>query len=625
MNNYRADIDGLRAVAVLAILLFHVDHTVLPGGYVGVDVFFVISGFLITRNIVEAVASGSFSFVDFYTRRARRLFPALFVTLLATYAAALWLFSPVDLENYGASLLYTVISASNFFFWSGTGYFEAASETMPLLHTWSLSVEEQFYLLWPALLVGLAMLRRKYAVPLALALLGLGSLAVAAVVSFKSPAATFYLLPSRVFEFAIGAACVWLVRIRLKPSLPLEALTALGLALIAWSAYTYTPQTPFPKFAVLPCLGTALLIYAGEAHLAGVLLRNPVSVGIGRVSYSVYLVHWPLIVFYKYWKFTPLNQAEKGALLALSLVLGALMWRFVEEPFRRPASARAGFPSIRFAGPALALVLSFVAANTWGHKGFPARFPHDFFMTSDEIAAERSRYWAASGVPKGPASFVGSGPKTVVVMGNSHAVDLVYALRQNGATAHFAFLQTGYKCLNFGSPVVPADREYCSKMKAANLSDAVWRKADAVFLHDNWPRMDAADLHQRLLEIRSVTKADIYVFGPKMTYSKDPGELARAHMRKATLNQFSQEFTHRKDRTAVNEALKQMLDSEEMRRTNVFFVDVLGTQCGEDASHCEIVSSRDSRFLYFDAGHFTAVGAAELGERLKAKHPEVFQ
>lgn len=624
-GSYRADIDGLRAVAVLAILLFHVDPNILPGGYIGVDVFFVISGFLITRNIAESLDAGTFSFADFYTRRARRLFPALFFTLVISYVAALWLFSPVDLEKFGTSLLYTLISASNFFFWSDSGYFEGASETQPLLHTWSLSVEEQFYLLWPVLLVGLALLRRKHAVPVAVVLLGTVSLGLARAVSATSPAAGFYLLPFRAFELAAGAACVWAVRFRPRSKVPLELIASAGLLAIIWSAWTYTPQTPFPRFAVLPCLGAVFLIYAGHARWTGLLLRNPLSVGFGRISYSVYLIHWPLIVFYKYWRFKPLSQAEKFALLALSLILGAMMWRFIEERFRRPsATGGTTTPSVRFAAPALALVLSFVAANTWGHKGFPQRFPRDFFMNSEEVAAERGRYWAATGVPTGLASYAGTGASTVVVMGNSHAVDLVYALRQNGATANYVFLQTGYRCFNFGSPVTSEDDGYCADMKAANLSNPAWTKANGVFLHDHWARLDPADLHRRLLEIRRVTSASIYVFGPKMTYSKDPGEMARAHMRKATLNQFSQEFAHVKERVAINEGLKQMFDNQAMKQAGIFFVDVLLTQCGEDAGRCEIVSPADSRFLYFDAGHFTARGAAEFGAKLRSRYPALF-
>ncbi len=630
-NGYRPDIDGLRAVAVLTILLYHIGFSQTPGGFVGVDIFFVISGFLITRNILSEIQAGTFSFADFYTRRARRLLPAFFFTLAASIGVAFWLFSPAHFEQFGASLLYALLSVSNFFFWREAGYFDSASELKPLLHTWSLSVEEQFYLIWPALLVLLSLARRKYLIPTFITALGFISLYLSQRLSVSQPSNAFFLLPTRIFEFAIGAACVWFIKFQPRNKAVLEVLALIGLAMIIWATGRFNSTTLFPSYhALIPCIGTALLIYAGQAPLTGLLLRNPIAVGLGRISYSVYLIHWPLIVFYKYWLFTPISDNESWALLALSIIFGAVMWKFIETPFRSKAQTT-GTDSIRFAAPMLALLLSFVAASIWGNKGFPSRFPAELFMTNDEISAERSRYWTAFDNVKASTILDGTaGQKRIVIMGNSHGVDLVYAMRSNGLTGHITFLQTGYKCFNFGTPLVEQDSEYCASTKMANLSNDQWSNTDFVFLHDHWPKSDMTDLRKTLLEIRRLTSAKIYVFGPKMTYSKDPFEIAREHrrlayVRSASLNQFSKDFEMRSDKVMLNNDLKQLLSQEDIRTKNIYFVDMLEAQCGSKLDECGIFSDKDSKFLYFDASHFTARGAAELGTKLKEKNPKLFE
>lgn len=258
----------------------------------------------------------------------------MLTTFLVCFIVAFLLFSPPDFERFAGSLVYALFSLSNFYFWQEAGYFDAAAVTKPLLHTWSLAVEEQFYFIWPALLVFLLFHFRQRHAFAAIVGLALLSLACAEYLLSVDPPAAFYLLPARGVELAIGAMMVWLVRLRVRHELFHEVLLALGLALIVAAVLLYDPETPFPGVSSLvPCAGAALAIYAGRARILGLLLRNPVSVWVGRASYSIYLVHWPLLVFYGAYTFSEPTMRARIVLLIASLALGWLQFRFIEQRY----------------------------------------------------------------------------------------------------------------------------------------------------------------------------------------------------------------------------------------------------------------------------------------------------
>jgi peptidoglycan/LPS O-acetylase OafA/YrhL len=343
-QSYRPDIDGLRAVAVLCVLAFHLD--IVSGGYVGVDVFFVISGYLITGLIAKQTARGSFRLSEFFVRRVRRLGPALLVTISVTFALSCLLLSPQHLERLGGSAASALLSVSNVFFWREAGYFDVAADVKPLLHTWSLGVEEQFYLVWPAVL--LFLLRFRTATILIVIALG-SAVTLILVESLRAEHtdAVFFLSPFRAVEFAIGALLVWMPR----KAGGVEAETALvgGLGLILWPVSTYTIYTPFPGLlALIPCAGAALVIYGGQARYSGWLLRNEGARQLGLISYSLYLVHWPLIVLLGYSAAGSLGLPEKAGLAVASIVLAVLLYRYIETPFRKMKPSRCLRPNFRF-------------------------------------------------------------------------------------------------------------------------------------------------------------------------------------------------------------------------------------------------------------------------------------
>jgi len=424
-GNYRPDIDGLRALAVLIVLFFHLGISFFPGGYVGVDVFFVISGFLITRLISdEMLNTGGFRFANFYIRRVRRLFPSLVFTLLITFFAAFVFYSAQFFDRFSLSLLSSLFSVSNFYFWQSADYFAPNSEYEPLLHTWSLSVEEQFYLLWPLTLVFLIKKYPKHGPVILLTVIAIFSLSLNELFKDKREL-MFYLLPFRVFEFAIGALLVWLSRRRLPDNRLLEILVIAGFSLIAYSVLNFTKQTIFPYFnAVIPCMGAACLIYAGQAKYSGKILSNRFVVGIGLISYSLYLIHWPIIVFYKYYKdVAMLNSFEISVIGIVSIVVAFLMYRFIEKPFRHGSNA--GFKNRKF------LVGSFAIFAALAISAFCVHAGHGFTWRANYSASEFKN--TAYGGEKFPwETYIGNpaATRTLIVYGDSHSKQYLSALER---------------------------------------------------------------------------------------------------------------------------------------------------------------------------------------------------
>ena len=393
-QHYRTELDGLRALAVLAVVLYHARLPGFGGGYVGVDVFFVISGYLITRGILHKTERGTFRFGAFYLRRFRRLFPAVAATALLTLLAGVLFLTPDALSELAVSAVAAIASVANIFFWSEAGYFADASWTKPLLHTWSLSVEEQFYLIWPALLVGAAALlrgRRKagdapaakgpeQGVALWVVVTGVGLLSFAACEWWlgRNPDSAFFLTPFRVYEFAIGALCV---RFHDRTAVQAPALRTLlfwlGVAMVVFSIAVFTHDTRFPgRAALVPCIGTALVICGrpGRAGLAA--FANPASRWIGVKSYSIYLVHWPIVTYWLYTHGGEMTIVAGLGIVVASLVLGSLLHDLIEAPFRdgRPAGAMIPYPRAKTGATiALPAVATALAATIYLQDGWTWR------------------------------------------------------------------------------------------------------------------------------------------------------------------------------------------------------------------------------------------------------------
>lgn len=441
---YRSEIDGLRAVAVVPVILYHAGSDLFSGGYVGVDVFFVISGYLITSILVDDLARGHFSIGRFYERRARRILPALFFVLLCTTAVAWAGMVPSQLDSYARALVAVVLFVSNVHFWRSEDYFAPVAELNPLLHTWSLAVEEQFYIAFPLFLLALWRFGSR---PLLLIIgaLSLVSLALAEWGWRNEPAASFFLLPTRAWELGAGAICALLLRDGTVPGRPL--LAGLGLGLVAVSVFAFDDETPFPSlYTLAPVGGTALVIlFARAGSPIARLLSLRIMVAVGLVSYSAYLWHQPLFALARVHSVAHPSQELLLALVLATFALAAFSWRFVEQPFRSRAPVLPRRPAVFAASGAAAAV--FVGIGVYG-QATGGRFDawiaanperagvYGMVMAADEIdgvyrddGACQFNVQGLDGTTlerlRGCRRTHGPG---VAVLGDSHAVDLFNGL-----------------------------------------------------------------------------------------------------------------------------------------------------------------------------------------------------
>ncbi|PID45835.1 MAG: acyltransferase [Proteobacteria bacterium] len=333
---YRAEIDGLRALAVVPVVLYHAGISGFSGGFVGVDIFFVISGYLITSIILSEQANAQFTLAGFYERRARRILPALMLVTLLSSIAAWYLLLPNELVDYGQSVASVGVFASNILFWLQSDYFAAESEFIPLLHTWSLAVEEQFYLVFPLFMMAtIAWLKRRRL--LVLGIIGIISLLYCEWAWRNAAEANFFLIPSRAWELLAGVFCaLYLQHHSLKQLVIRQVGGLLGLGLLLYSIFVFDKNIPFPSlYTLLPVLGTALIILCVDSEtMVGKLFSLPALVGIGLISYSAYLWHQPLFVFARMSSMDVLSVYLLLGLSALSFVLAFVSWRWVEQPFR---------------------------------------------------------------------------------------------------------------------------------------------------------------------------------------------------------------------------------------------------------------------------------------------------
>lgn len=442
---YRPHLDGIRAIAVMAVVLYHANVPGLPGGFVGVDVFFVISGYLITGLLLrELETTGSISLVNFVERRVRRLAPALFVVVLATLVAAMIWLSPIGGEQQGVakSAIAVVLLWANVYFWQHTGgYFDAPTDSFPLLHTWTLSVEEQFYLLWPLLLLAAGWWARRRGLVPARAVLGLllaifaCSLAACIWFTWSQPQAAFFLMPFRAWEFAAGGATVLLLRWQREPGLVSETIAMSGLLAVLASIVGLSHDLVFPGWlALFPVLGAAALIYGSEVNPQGPtakLLALKPMVFLGLISYSLYLWHWPMLSIVGTVAADGPDLQRGIALCAIAVALAWLTFRYVEQPIRKKRAAIMASQARTLAmGASMMACLFCLAAGlgVWAKFVWP-RLPANAEQVASyaglsgaELDCKSSRViWQPDGRQGGCVLGDRSRPVKILLWGDSHA------------------------------------------------------------------------------------------------------------------------------------------------------------------------------------------------------------
>lgn len=628
---YRREIDGLRALAVLPVILFHAGFHAFGGGFVGVDVFFVISGYLITSIILAELARGRFSIAGFYERRARRILPALFLVMLVTLPLAwLWLL-PSDLRDYAQSLVAVPLFASNILFWRKSGYFDAAAELQPLLHTWSLAVEEQYYLLFPLLLMLAWRFGRRW-IAVLLGLVFAASLGLAQWSVTASPAAAFYLLPSRGWELLAGAfAALYLSRDQM-PAAPrwlAEAGGVAGCALITHAVLAFDRQTPFPGLhALVPALGTVLVILCATPQtFVGRLLGHRVCVGIGLASYSAYLWHQPLIAFVKIGSAGEPSTATMLGVLALVAVLAWLSWRWVERPFRD----RSRFSRRRIFTLALAGSLSFCACGfLLGAKGQPlvaqrysaqerAVLDWSFYSGREDFkrAWELGSCYIESGTntwadfDQGRCLGLSDTQPNVLLVGDSHAAQIVAALRGVRGIHLLPMLSSGCR------PYPQAEGE----LNCLRRNDFLFRsflpahrgRLAAVVLTAGWKRGEAAGL-DAALERFAAAGVRVVLVGEKPAFVKPVPNIAVRLMRSGQAGPWAG-ASWLDHGTMLDDADIAQVASRHPGRVEL--VTVMDRFC--DAARCRLFGE-DGGLLFFDAQHFTPAASRLFVEQALAPH-----
>ena len=540
-ENYRPEIDGLRAIAVLAVIVYHADlawrgTTLLPGGFLGVDVFFVISGFLITSIVLRELSTADrFSFTRFYERRARRILPALFLVMLVSLPFAWWLMAPSALREYSGSGLSSLFFGSNFWFWLENSYTAEISQLKPFLHTWTLSVEEQFYVFFPIFLIVTWKLFKRWTAVFVV-VLGLVSLQLAEYGSNRFSDAAFYLLPSRGWELLAGAILAFFpIGNRSGNRLVSSAVgfaPTLGFFMIIVSMVTFQDTMRHPSYVTaFPIVGTLLFIrYATEASRTARLLSTPLFVGVGLISYSLYLWHFPVFVFARLSEI-PLTIPMKLALVALSVGLAVCTYFWVEEPFRR----RSIVPTASFTwGVGVTFVLLVgVFGTIFTGRALPVKYAEtqnivDFQYAYQPVFREGTCFLApqdmAPFVTPSPLSNVGpfddcetknASPdkRTIFLWGDSHAAHLFAGYDAEYADRYNIVQRTASACAPVLGRQVNA-RPGCREINDHVFQEIIESKPDRVVLAAYWWLGSSESMRATLDALKTNGIASIEIVGP---------------------------------------------------------------------------------------------------------------
>lgn len=608
-KTYLPYIDGLRGVAVLAILLFHLDIAFFKGGFVGVDVFFVISGYLITGIIARSVAEGTFSFADFYARRVRRIFPALFVMLFFASMGAVLFLGLSQFGDFFKALRYASAQLSNFYYAGEVDYFAQGHDHSPLLHTWSLGVEEQFYTLWPLLLVAIAKFRTMRRAPWILGFVFLASLCTSEYLARSDAMQAFYMLHSRAWQLALGG----LIALNILPPVRNAALASAtglaGLAAIVMAAVFFESAGMPGIKALLPCAGAAMILYAGQGAARTVLSFRPL-VFVGLISYSLYLWHWPLIAFYKNYFETDMDAGVKAGMVAASFIMASVSYKFVEQPFRRHA-----FSAGKTIVAGLVIALCFIAASNSikgaSDAGWRVTYSPDEFTREphalDRICSVEGGAYDREQCIIGPNKDA----YEVILSGDSHAshfTPMVLAwAKERGLTVRL-FTRGG--CHTWRDDTAPRYHngrldEYCMQL-TRDFYQTLERDSHIQYVFLGLNAVDADEITEKSLARIKTLNPHVFYLGVSPKFREDPHEcrvkdhlLVSKFLPRGTQDCLAFDPAYVRAELAKADSLKAQVASLRIP----YFDPVPFLSSPFDA---------EGRFLYMDRGHLNRYGSAHL-------------
>jgi peptidoglycan/LPS O-acetylase OafA/YrhL len=625
IRSHRRDIDGLRAAAVIPVILFHLHARGFGGGFLGVDVFFVISGYLISRIVFQEILGNKFSLQAFYERRVRRIFPALFAVSFFCLVIGYFEMLPNEFTQLSQSVVATTLFCSNFFFFHQSNYFAPASVTKPLLHTWSLAVEEQFYIVLPLFLWFAVGRINRRTIFLCIATAACLSLAANFLLLPDNEAAAFFLPGPRAWELLLGCMLALDVVPKLANRFVVELCGIVGIALLAGSMLVLNEERSLAyPIAIWPCIGAALVIYSG-AHgqtASSRLLGIPPCEYIGRISYSLYMWHWPIIVFYCLFIKFNITNLDKAALFAAILVTAAISERYIERPFRKTAPAAKGRTGLAL-GAAAGLMAAFTIAGVGisAARGFESRFPSrvvrmesflqygdlPFFRTDTCFLSTDSNnvkyYSAADCLTANPAK------RNMLIMGDSHAADLWYGL--SAAYPDINFLQaTVARCppLLGGRNAFPFGKACDALMGSMFFEYIPSHKLDGIIIASRWRENSVEEIGRTVSYLKKYQR-HVYVVGPNVEYSQPVPRVVAIGIWKNDLQ--SGAGVEDPERLAALERRIQV----EVQEAGGTFLSLRDALC--ERGICAVLTPDDTP-IDFDTNHLSAAGSRFVAERWKA-------
>ena len=615
---YRPQIDGLRGLAIIPVVLFHTNFKFFDGGYIGVDIFFVISGFLITMILINDVQKQQFTLTNFYERRARRILPALYLVVFCSLIFSYFVLVPEHLVSLAKSATSVPLFFSNFFFWSERGYFNNAAELKPLIHTWSLAVEEQFYIIFP-LFISILYLGRKRILLFLMVIIFLLSLFASFYLTKVHFSTAFFLPFSRAWEILIGCFVAFYVNMKRNESkieykINSELISLLGLSLIIYSYVTFNKSTLFPYIsALLPTLGTAMIIIGTEkGTYVKSLLSSRLLVYTGLLGYSLYLIHQPVFVFARHMY---IFEGNELALVLISLILAYFSYKFIETPFRRKDFFSSKF--IWYSSLFGALVIIAVSFFLIYSKGFPNRFNENDQGVLLQLAEYQGYNQRAFNKLK-YKDFDETSNKKILLIGGSHAKDFLNIILESKMFADYSFStrQVNSECGNLYlkdykniEKYIPERRiERCKLLgrydgkKFINILE----DSDEIWLVSYWKDWNIDYLPLSLENLKKDFKKTVRVFGLKnFGYMSSRKAInIDSSLRPNYVQSVSEEISATEKR--MSETLK---DYE-------FYYPLMDLMCGGNRNMCRIYN-KNGLLISPDGSHLTKEGAIEMGIKIR--------
>lgn len=618
---YRPDIDGLRALSILGVLFFHFEFDFFSGGYLGVDVFIVISGFLITSIIFNGLKSNNFNLLNFFNRRAQRLLPSFFVVTFLSLLFSYYFFLPLDLVSFAKSSISSTLFTSNFFFWLNSGYW-SENNTNPLLHTWSLSLEWQFYfffsifsfLIWK-------IFKKKNNILKLIIFIFLFSFILS--IMFMNRNMSFFLLPFRLYEFLLGSIIYFIQDKKTNISTNLKNfLSIISIFLIVTSFIIFDSQANVPGYvALMPCIGCSLLIYFKDTVVHN-LLKNKFLVFLGLISYSLYLFHWPIITFYSWFNITEIETYVKFILILLALVLSILNFFFIEKPFRKKIF------QIRFLKLIIlaisAIIILFSSQIMINENGFPARVSKekiDLIETINKDSQKKRQNFLKKNID---LKFDDSKKIKILVLGDSNGEDMFMALKQNSnELTDVEFLVFSQWCFQKNKFIqifktferISKRNLHCqNERNDINKNLNLIKKSNFIILSSSWYNDIEFYIEDIVNFIQDYTESEIIITSKTNHFPDISSLIKRINLEEIeNINKITYDVKH-KSIYRLNKKLKKKADS-----LNIKYFDKTNIICPEDEKICKVYSKKQGVLFISDDHHWTLAGSKFFGNLIGDK------